>query len=64
MVAGEAERQKRDVSPSGQDRRVVTTHARITLREGRVRQHIELRAQGLPGVEGVYQALGLGDEET
>lgn len=53
-----------DVSPSGQARRA-GDYAGVTLRDGRVRQHMELIAQGLPGVEGVYQALGLGgDEET
>lgn len=62
MVVGETERQKGGVSPSGQARRA-GDYARVTLREGRVRQHMELRAQGLPEAEGVSQALGRGGDE-
>lgn len=39
-------------------------HARATLREGRVRQQVEIRAQGPAGAEAVYQASGPGEDST
>lgn len=39
-------------------------HARATLREGRVRQQVEIRAQGPAGAEAVYQASGPGEDNT
>lgn len=42
----------------------LVTMQRAALREGRVRQHVEIRAQGSAGAEAVYQASGPGEDNT
>lgn len=42
----------------------LVTMQRAALREGRVRQLVEIRAQGSAGAEAVYQASGPGEDNT
>lgn len=47
-----------------EDQALSGDHARAALREGRVRQHVEIRTQGSAGAEAVYQASGPGEDNT